>query len=160
MFTIFTIPRAFDGHAGVIQRNAIESWRRLHPEIQIVLCADDPGVDAVAAEMSVEHIPSIDRSAFGTPYLDSAFAKIRQAARYPLLCHVNTDIILTGSLVRAVRAVRSTGTSLDSSERRGCRRLTRLPVWSGRESPSRVFEMAPDRRVAGDRDGGFGCMMY
>jgi len=29
VFTLFTIPKAFKGHIGVIQRNAIGSWAQL-----------------------------------------------------------------------------------------------------------------------------------
>jgi hypothetical protein len=31
VFTLFTVPKAFEGHIGVIQRNAFGSWARLRP---------------------------------------------------------------------------------------------------------------------------------
>jgi len=37
MLTLFTIPKAFQGHTGVIQRNAIRSWTLLRPECEIIL---------------------------------------------------------------------------------------------------------------------------
>jgi hypothetical protein len=52
MLTIFTIPKPFRGHIEVIQRNAIESWLRLRPQCEIILCGDDPGVAEAASEYS------------------------------------------------------------------------------------------------------------
>jgi len=37
--TIFAIPKAFRGHIGVIQRNAIETWTRMRPAPQVLLLA-------------------------------------------------------------------------------------------------------------------------
>ena len=34
--TIFTIPKAFEGHNGIIQRNAIKSWLKLDPRPHII----------------------------------------------------------------------------------------------------------------------------
>ena len=34
MLTIFTIPKPFVGHIGVIQRNAIISWLNLSPKMR------------------------------------------------------------------------------------------------------------------------------
>ncbi len=39
VFTLFTIPKAFHGHTDVIQRNAINSWIRLHLGCEIILLA-------------------------------------------------------------------------------------------------------------------------
>jgi len=73
MLTIFTIPKAFEGHIGIIQRNAIGSWSRLGCDV--ILCGDDPGVSEAAKEVGATHIPDIDRNDYGTPLLSSAFAK-------------------------------------------------------------------------------------
>ena len=37
MITLFTLPKPFVGHIGMIQRNAIQSWTRLHPDIDILM---------------------------------------------------------------------------------------------------------------------------
>ena len=50
MLTIFSTPKPFQGHIGVIQRNAIGSWKQLHPDVEIVLFGDDEG----AAEVVVQ----------------------------------------------------------------------------------------------------------
>jgi hypothetical protein len=38
LLSLFSVPKAFADHAGVIQRNAIQSWARLGPNVEIILC--------------------------------------------------------------------------------------------------------------------------
>jgi hypothetical protein len=106
MLTLFTIPKAFQGHIGVIQRNAIKSWTLLKPGCEIILFGDDEGTDKVAEELGIRHIPNINRNEFGTPLLDHAFRLADSEAKFPLLCYVNADIILMGDLVEAVKKVK------------------------------------------------------
>lgn len=94
MITFFTIPKGFSGRSDWIQRNAVGSWTRVVPDGQVILFGDDPGVAEAAAELGVEHIPELERTEFGTPRLDGAFSRAREAARSPLLCFVNADIVL------------------------------------------------------------------
>jgi hypothetical protein len=105
MLTLFTIPKAFQGHTGVIQRNAIMSWTLLRPVCEVVLLGDDEGTAQAAEELGVKHIPNVNRNEFGTPLLDSAYQLADQAATYPLLCYINADIILTSSFIEAAGAV-------------------------------------------------------
>lgn len=105
MLSIFSIPKAFDGHDGVIQRNAIESWKRIQPTCEIILCADDSGVAEAAVEFGVKHLPNIARTEYGTPLLDSAFDQVKQIAVNDLLCFVNADIILLNEILEAVKRV-------------------------------------------------------
>lgn len=106
MLTIFTIPKAFEGHSGTIQWNALRSWTLLAPRCEVVLCGDDPGVAEAAAAFGVRHLPEIACTDYGTPLLDDAFAKVAAVAAYPTLCYVNADIILLDDLLDAVRRVR------------------------------------------------------
>jgi hypothetical protein len=103
MLTILSSPKPFEGHVGLIQRNAIGSWVRLSPRPQIVLFGDAAGTREVAAEFGLEHIPSVETNEFGTPYLRSLIENGERRARYDLLCYVNGDIILTEGLERAVQ---------------------------------------------------------
>jgi len=41
MLTLFTVPKAFVGHIGLIQRNAIRSWQACVPDAQIMLFGCD-----------------------------------------------------------------------------------------------------------------------
>ena len=53
MLTVFSTPKPFVGHVGVIQRNAISSWMRLHPDVEVILVGDDAGTAEVCAEFGI-----------------------------------------------------------------------------------------------------------
>jgi len=105
MITIFSIPKPFEGHIGIIQRNAIQSWIRVHPTCEVILCGDDAGTAETAWEFNVIHIPDIVRNEYGTPLLSSAFDKVRETAKHNLLCYVNSDIIMLSDFIKAVRRI-------------------------------------------------------
>lgn len=104
MITFFAIPKAFSGHIGTIQLNAVRSWARL-ADCQVLLLGRDPGVAEAAAEIGAEHLPDVAVNEFNTPLLDSAFRLARQHARHETICYVNSDIILLGDFLSAVRGV-------------------------------------------------------
>ncbi|MQF67522.1 hypothetical protein FIM07_03670 [SAR202 cluster bacterium AD-802-F09_MRT_200m] len=118
MLTLFTIPKAFQGHIGVIQRNAIKSWTLLQPKCQVILLADDEGTAEAAEELGVRHIPDIPRNEFGTPLLNSAFQRAEDEADFPVLCHVNADIILMSDFIEAVHRVKEKCSSFLMTARR------------------------------------------
>ena len=105
MLTIFAIPKAFAGHNGVIQRNAIFSWTLLRPRCEILLLGDDEGTKEAAEEFGATYIPDIARSEYGTPLLDSIFQVAQDAATTPLVSYVNADIILMSDFMAAVNSV-------------------------------------------------------
>jgi len=105
MLTIFGIPKAFEGHFEVIQRNAIQSWTRLSPRCQILLFGDEKGTAEVAAEFGLRHIPAVRRNEFGTPLLNSIFGQAEKEATQPTLCFVNSDIILMSDFLPAIQKV-------------------------------------------------------
>src|ERR1700683_3208554 len=57
--TIFATPKKFDGHIGLIQRNAIASWIRMNPAPEVILFGTDPGTAEVAGEFGLRHVPSV-----------------------------------------------------------------------------------------------------
>ncbi len=103
MLTILAIPKAFEGHFGLIQRNAIQSWTRLDPRPEIILFGSDPGTAEAAAEFGTLHLPDIATSPSGAPMLDDLLAKGQRRASHRTVCFVNADIILTQAWMRAVR---------------------------------------------------------
>ena len=106
MITIFTIPKAFEGHIGTIQRNAIRSWSLLEPACEIILCGDDSGVEAAAREFGARHVANLETSELGTPLLNSAFTQVLvEVARHKILCYVNADIILLDDLLSSLERV-------------------------------------------------------
>ena len=103
--TIFAIPKAFRGHIGVIQRNAIEAWTRMQPKPQVLLFGDDDGVGEVARDLGVRQIPQVQRNRWGTPLVSDLFGQAQQIGGTSLLCYVNADIILFDDFMEAVRRV-------------------------------------------------------
>jgi hypothetical protein len=100
-FTLFTIPRAFEGIHEIRQRNAIGSWQRLRPQPEILLFGDDPGVEEAAYEMDCIYLPRIGRSKHGPPLVDDAFMQAQRTATYDLLAYANADIVLLQDFVDA-----------------------------------------------------------
>jgi len=75
LMTIFAVPKAFEGHIGCIQRNAVCSWRQLGEGVQIILFGDEYGIRETALEIGAMHVPQVERNAQGTPLLDGIFAE-------------------------------------------------------------------------------------
>ncbi len=105
MLTIFSVPKPFEGRIGEIQRRAVASWAALGGGVQVLLLGDEPGTDAAAHEAGAEHLPQLECTAHGTPRLDSAFAAADGAARHPLRCFVNADVVLYDDLPQAASRV-------------------------------------------------------
>lgn len=101
MITFFTIPKPFEGHVGIIQRNALRSWKCVDPGVQLLVLGEtDAAVDT-------EHVRGVRCNAHGTPLLDDAFRISEERARYDVLCYANADILLPPTIRRAVGAAAS-----------------------------------------------------
>jgi hypothetical protein len=94
MITFFTTAKPFDGHSAVIQRNALASWKHLHPDVEVILFGDDKGAVEISAELGLRHEPYVERHESGTKYLHFMFARASQIARHRFLCFANCDIVL------------------------------------------------------------------
>src|ERR1019366_7468872 len=95
MISFFTTPKPFLGHIGVIQRNAIESWKRVHPQAEVILFGDEEGAAEAARALGARHEHEVDRNSLGTPLLSSLFDRAERLARHDRLCFLNADILLT-----------------------------------------------------------------
>ncbi|HZR95974.1 MAG TPA: hypothetical protein VFA56_09780 [Gaiellaceae bacterium] len=120
MITFFTIPKPFDGHIGIIQRNALRSWLRVAPDAQVIAIGER------AAEPGIEDLAEVARNDHGTPLLDDAFRLAHERARHDVLCFCNTDILLPVTLAAAVRTIRTRAPFLVVGECRDVRVDTEL----------------------------------
>lgn len=102
MLTIFAVPKPFRGHIGVIQRNAIQSWRRMCPACEIILFGNDEGTAEIASELQLRHVPDVATNEYGTPLVSDLFQQAQRVANYDVLAYVNADIMLMSDFVRAV----------------------------------------------------------
>ena len=105
-FTIFAMPKAFVGHTGIIQRNAIKSWTLLEPRPEIILFGGDSGVTECAAEFGLRHISDVKKNDFGTPLVNDLFAAAQNAASNNVLMYINSDMILMDDFMTALGSVR------------------------------------------------------
>jgi len=81
VLTLFTIPKPFSGAAAIAQDNAIESWQRVAPDVEILLFGDEAGIAEAAVRHGVGHVAQIRRNEHGTPLLDDAFATAQARAQ-------------------------------------------------------------------------------
>lgn len=106
MLTFFTTAKPFRGHEAIIQRNAMKSWTRLEPDVEVILFGDEEGAAEAARELGLRHEPRVERNAWGTKRLDTMFARAQAMARHELLCYINCDIVLLRDFWDAVKRVR------------------------------------------------------
>jgi hypothetical protein len=104
MITIFTIPKPFAGHTGRIQRNALGSWAQLDGA-EVLLIGDEEGVAEASAEFGFRHEPKVERTAYGTPLVSSAFATARSTSAHSLIGYANADIVFLSDFMPAIARV-------------------------------------------------------
>ncbi len=108
MITFFSTPKPFRGRIGIIQRNAIHSWKLVHPDVEVILFGNEEGAAEVARELGLRHAPEVECNDHGTPLLPSILDRAQRFARHPLVCFINCDIILLEDFRAAVQRLAST----------------------------------------------------
>jgi hypothetical protein len=107
MLTIFSMPKAFRGHLGTIQRNALRSWMLLRPQPEVILFGNDQGTAEAAQDAGARHVPQVASNEHGTPLVSDLFRRAQSCSQSELLCYVNADILLPGEFSRAVEVTRN-----------------------------------------------------
>jgi hypothetical protein len=134
MLTFFTTAKPFRGLSAVIQRNALQSWKLLHPGVEVILFGDDDGAAQVCAELGLRHEPNIVVNPSGTKRLDSLFGRAQEMASHELLCYCNCDILLVHDFLKALEDLQSLRSSFLMIGRRWDTGITEpidfsLPAW-------------------------------
>jgi len=80
-------------------------WALLRPRPEIILFGDEPGTAALCREFGLGHVPELACSELGAPLLPDLFEKAQRTAAHDLLCYVNSDIMLMGDFLEALRSV-------------------------------------------------------
>jgi hypothetical protein len=101
LLTIFSAPKAFKGHIGVIQENAIRSWLLLNPKPKIILFSNEAGTAEAARGLDVQVETGVKTNSFGTPLVSDMFRQADIMAAGDVLAFVSADIILTQSTLDA-----------------------------------------------------------
>jgi hypothetical protein len=105
MLTFFTTAKPFQGHDGLIQWNALRSWKLLHPEVEVILFGDEEGAREVCGRLDLRHEPEVKRHESGMKYVDYIFGRAQEIARHEILCYSNCDIIQFSEFITAVQRV-------------------------------------------------------
>lgn len=107
MFTIFTFPRPFKEPFLTPQINAINSWKKIHPDVEIFLINDEENSSKIFAKSN--DIKCIDGkfSKYGSPLLKYALTEIKKQAKHNDILFLNTDIIYIDGFVTSIKAIRS-----------------------------------------------------
>ena len=106
MITFFSVPKAFKGHIGIIQTNAIESWLQLKPVPEIILLGNDEGVAETAQKYGLRHVPNLKyHPEWKAPLLDDIIETAKAEANFDNLCFIHTDIILFQDFLKAFQLV-------------------------------------------------------
>jgi hypothetical protein len=101
LITLFSAPKPFtDAHIALIQRNAVRSWTHL-PDVNVLLLGEEAGLAQAARELGVKHLPQVARNPNGTPLISSMFGLAREHSASPMLCIINTDILLLPDFIAA-----------------------------------------------------------
>jgi len=93
MLTIFSTPKAFHGHSGIIQRNALKSWTLLHPDVEVILFGDEDGAAETCRDLGIRHEPKVRRNDNGTKYLNYIFDRAKEISSHNIFCYANCDIM-------------------------------------------------------------------
>ena len=105
--TLFSAPKPFtDTHIDIIQRNAIQSWKALGTDVDILLIGDEPGMEEAARDIGVNFIPEVERNDFRTPLVHSIFNQARESSEGEILLYVNADIILLPEILDVITKIR------------------------------------------------------
>ena len=105
LLTLFATPKKFEGHIGVIQRNAIQSWTHMNPQPEIILFGHEPGTEEVAVEFGLRHVPGVKCNQWGTPLISDLFEQAETLGHGSIVSYVNSDIILFDDFAQALMRV-------------------------------------------------------
>ena len=106
LITIFTAPKPFrEAHIDLIQRNAIRTWTALGKDVEIALIGGEEGIDKVASDLGVRHLPAVKTNSEGTPLISSIFELGRSVNESPLLAYVNADVLLLQDFLENARII-------------------------------------------------------
>lgn len=90
--TIFTTCKPFKGDIGVMQRNALETWRDL--ACPIIIVGTEQGVREHASQIGATHVADNRYHTSGMPYVNDVFSLAQNTVTTPYCCYINADILL------------------------------------------------------------------
>jgi len=103
--TIFTIPKALGGKYGVMQENAIQSWKLSLRPRDIFLFGSEKDIGGACKRLGCTRKGVRLHEEFGVPRIDTTFERAQRDATTPLMAFINTDMVFGPELQRAIEIV-------------------------------------------------------
>jgi hypothetical protein len=102
---LYAWPKPFtDPHISIIQRNGIRSWLQLHPRPEVFLFGNEDGIADACRELGAVHVKDCPPVTDGVPKVRDLAIITEGLSGASFFGYVNADIILTQSLMTALRA--------------------------------------------------------
>ena len=102
--TLFTAPKPFTNpHIATIQRNSIQNWIHLGPQVEVLLMGQETGMAETAAEMGVRHVHEVACNEAGPPLISSMIEFARILTDSPFLAISNADVLYMPDLITATQ---------------------------------------------------------
>ena len=105
MLTIFSTPKDFIGHFDIIQTNAINSWRALSNDIEIIIFGNSIGTKEAADSINAIHIVNVPVSDNGLPTIPGLFKSAESNGSSNVFCFLNSDIILSPNFLTSIQHI-------------------------------------------------------
>ncbi len=106
MITILTCFKNFEGDDAVRQRNALHSWKSLHPDIEIMLFGNPVGAKAISEEFGLRHYPDVPMFEGRLVQIDAMFDVAQKEGRHDIQAYVNGDMIFGQAFFDALTAIK------------------------------------------------------
>ena len=111
MITFFTTTKDFVGRDAVHQDNAIRSWKASAGNAEVFVFGECAGMREARDRLGFVHLPAVETSEQGTPFINDMFGRVRDVAAHEICCFVNSDILLSPKFARSLVSIHETAGS-------------------------------------------------
>lgn len=105
MITVLASPKPWIGRVAKIQEKAIQSWKHIHPDVEIILYGNSPGTAVACQKFGICHIPNIEANENEIPFFGAIVDHAAKHAKYDTQAYVNCDILLTPHILNAIKSI-------------------------------------------------------
>jgi succinoglycan biosynthesis protein ExoL len=105
MISILTSLKPFKGGAIRLQENALSNWRRLNPNIEIILYGDGHGISERAYSFGAKHVSNIKSNSKGIPDFSAIAEHAALYAKFDIQVYLNGDILLPPDFIEQINLV-------------------------------------------------------
>lgn len=103
-----TTTKPFNDIFGFRQQNAILSWKNLNFDKEILICGDEDGAGDFCKINELTHIPNIDCSESGIPYIHSLLSEAySRSSKGDVVFYTNADMIYLSDVESLVSSIKT-----------------------------------------------------